>query len=225
MINSSSTWAGLLLLLLASGAAAQDTEQVTVEKNRGLVGLWRVSVPNSIAIHLFGRAEFGAMRQIFCRIEDNLDIHCLNGGFSRNGAVTIDGDDVHIAWGTAMARFVIDGRRDGDAITGTFTIKVSGIAHDAPTASLSARYKPGDASPQDGDLELANRLQSPQGRAALPHSMDTLGALEHVEYLGHSPNLNGSGGTDFFSVYALEFTSGERICGTRAGAPEQFECI
>jgi len=49
--------------------------------------------------------------------------------------------------------------------------------------------------------------------------------LEHVEYLGHSPNLNGSGGAGYFSVYGLEFAGGERICGVRGDAARQFVCI
>jgi hypothetical protein len=201
------------LLLLAPPAAAQQTEQVTVEKDRGLVGLWRVSVPKSIGIHgLFTPAEFGPMRNAYCRIEDDLAIHCLNGGYMREGTVTPDGGAVHIAWGMMMARFVIDANRSGDVLTGAFTFKLSGFSHRAPAPSVSERFTGGGEANAEATSLMA-RLRA--DRAPLPRAYDALGAIEHVAYLGPSPDLDGTGEADFFQVYAVEFFGGERLCGMR----------
>ena len=128
------------IVCATSGASAQEPESVTVEKNRGLTGLWQIAVPESIGINLFQSAKFGPMRPIFCRITETLEIRCLNSGYSSAGAVSIDGSAVHIAWGTAMARFVIDGVLTGDTINGTFVFKLSGFSHEAPSPSKSARF-------------------------------------------------------------------------------------
>jgi hypothetical protein len=139
----------------------------------------------------------------------------------------LEGDAVHIAWGSMMARFVIDGTRDGDSVNGTFAIKVSGISHNAPGLSHGARFHRDTASMAGGDPAIATRLRTVEVRQLLPRATDALGALEQVEYLGHSPNLNGTGGDDYFSVYDLEFAGGERICGVRAAdtAGFRFRCV
>jgi hypothetical protein len=72
----------LLLGLMTLSATAQDAEQLTVEKNRGLTGLWRIEIPDFIHVAMFGGTTFGPMRPTFCRVEKTLEIHCLAGGFS-----------------------------------------------------------------------------------------------------------------------------------------------
>lgn len=202
--------------MLTLAFAALLAEQVTVSTDRGLAGLWRIQTPQSVAIRGFFRtAEFGEMRNTFCRIGEDLSIHCLNGGYSRDGTVTLDGDMVHIAWGTAMARFVIDGRREGDAITGTFTFKFSGISHDAPTPSLSRRVQ---AGANDEAAELRSRLPS------VP-ALNKLGAIQHIASLGPSPRLDGRGDADFYRVYVIEFSGGQRICGLPRSQSEPIPCV
>jgi hypothetical protein len=201
--------------MLALAFAALLAEQVTVSADRGLVGLWRIQIPQSVAVRGFFRpAGFGEMRDVFCRISEDLSIHCLHGGYPREGTVTLDGDTVHIAWGTAMARFVIDGKPQGDAITGTFTFKFSGISHDAPAPSLSRRIR---ASVHDEASELRARLPS------LP-ALNGLGAIQHIAFLGPAPQLNGRGDADFYRVYAIEFTGGERLCGLPRSQAEPMPC-
>lgn len=202
--------------MLALLFAAMLAERVTVSTDRGLAGLWQIQTPQSVAMRGFFRAiEFGPMRNIFCRIDEDRSIHCLNSGYSREGTVSIDGDDVHIAWGTAMARFVIDGKRDGEAITGTFTFKFSGIGHDAPTPSLSRRIQAGG---NEDAAELRARLPS------VP-TLNGLGAIEHIAFLGPSPRLDGRGDPDFYRVYAIEFAGGERICGLPRNQNEPIPCV
>jgi hypothetical protein len=216
------------LCLIAATAAAQ-TESVTVEKNRNLSGLWRIQVPQSVSINFLRDAKFGPMRDIFCRIENNLDIHCLNGGYSRNGTVMQDGDSVHIAWGSMMARFAIDGRLAGNSISGKFIFKLSGLPHEAPASSNNFRFT-GAMVPQDGGKAsvLASYLQSLKGADALPRALKNLGAVEQIVYLGTSPRLDGGGASDYFSVYAMEFAGGERICGVHQrsdGTGDAFPCV
>ena len=213
-------------LLLAGSASAQPAEQVTVEKERGLAGLWRMEIPRRVAMRGFFRAvEFGPMRPIFCRIEDQGAVRCLNGGYSREGVATRDDDAVHIAWGTAMARFVIDATYKVDALTGTLTFKFSGFSHNASTPSRSSRISPGGAMGQEGTALLA-RLK--QDRKSLPRATDALGSIEHVAWLGTSPDLDNSGGDDFFRVYSVEFSGGQRICAAHPdanGALNAFQCF
>ncbi|HEX2761659.1 MAG TPA: hypothetical protein VHM27_14140 [Rhizomicrobium sp.] len=202
--------------MLALVFAALLAEQVTVSADRGLAGLWRIQTPQSVAVRGFFRpAEFGEMRDVFCRIGENLSVHCLHGGYPREGTVTLDGDAVHIAWGTAMARFVIDGKRDGDAITGTFTFKFSGISHDAPAPSMSRRIR---AGANDEASELRARLPS------VP-ALNGLGAIQHIAFLGPAPQLTGRGDADFYRVYAIEFARGERLCGLPKSPSEPMPCV
>lgn len=214
----------IVFALLAASASAQPVEQITVEKDRGLTGLWRMMVPRSIGIAFFRPAEFGPMRFLFCRIEEQGAIRCLNGGYSLNGTVTRDGDNVHVAWGTAMARFVIDGTYKNDAISGRFTFKLSGISHDAPSASHSSRITPGGEAHAEGAALLA-RLRN--DRRILPRATDALGTIEHAAYLGTSPDLDNTGGEDFFQVYSVEFSGGQRICAAHpeGGALNAFQCF
>lgn len=202
--------------MLALAFAALLAEQVTVIGDRGLVGLWQVQIPQSLAVRgLFRAVEFGSMRTVFCRIGEDLSIHCLHGGYAREGTVTLDDDAVHIAWGTAMARFVIDGKPQGDAITGTFTFKFSGISHDAPAPSLSRRIR---ASANDEAFELRARLPSTP-------ALNGLGAIQHIAFLGPAPQLNGRGDADFYRVYAIEFAGGERLCGLPKSQNEPMPCV
>ena len=202
--------------MLALAFAALLAEQVTVSADRGMAGLWRIQTPQSVAVRGFFRTvAFGEMRDIFCRIGENLSVHCLHGGYPREGTLTLDGDMVHIAWGTAMARFVIDGKRGNDAITGTFTFKLSGISHDAPAPSLSRRIR---TSENDEASELRARLPS------VPE-LNNLGAIQHIAYLGPAPQLNGGGDADFYRVYAIEFAGGERPCGLPRNRNEPIPCV
>jgi hypothetical protein len=200
-----------LICLVAFPAVAQ--EQVTVEKVRGMVGLWRIEVPKGVGIGLFRKASFGPMRPIFCRIGEAGAIHCLNGRYSREGTVSLDRDGFHIAWGTMMARFVIDGTRDGEAITGRFAVKLSGISHDAPVPSTGARIAAGGAPAP----ELLTLLKSTP-----PPALAAFGAVEDAFYLGTSPRLDGGGDADYFRVYAVEFARGERVCGVHEAS---FTCV
>jgi hypothetical protein len=210
--------------LIATMAAAQ--ERVTVEGDRGLMGLWQIAVPQSFGVNIFQNANFGPMRNIFCRVDETSDIRCLNGGYSSNGHITHDGSDVHIAWGTAMARISMNGTLAGDTLTGTFTFRLSGIGHDDPSPSSSIRFT---GLPPGGDAAgLTAQLRTVVGRALLPTDLAGLGSVVKTEWLGTSPKLsNTAGAANYFSVYAIEFDQGERICGIHRdnSGPQTFKCI
>jgi hypothetical protein len=215
--NSATTLWRILWVLCALGVPAAAQETVTVEKARGMTGLWRIEVPRSIRITFFHDAQFGEMRPVFCRIGEAGNIHCLNGGYSREGTVSVDGNSVHIAWGTAMARFVIDGVRDGDTIRGRFAFKFSGISLIAPSPLVGARLESlGNEASSQAAAMIAQLKSTP------PPALEGLGTVEEVSYLGTSPRLDGNGDADYFSVYALEFPGGERICGVHEGS---FTCV
>ncbi|HEU4550927.1 MAG TPA: hypothetical protein VFS01_14600 [Rhizomicrobium sp.] len=215
--NSATVLWRILFLLCALAVPAAAQEAVTVEKGRGLVGLWRIEVPHGIRVTFFHDTQFGEMRPVFCRIGGAGNIHCLNGGFSREGTVSVDGKIVHIAWGTAMARFVIDGISDGETIAGHFSFKFSGISHDAPSPSVSTRVGSlGNQASSQAAAMMARLKNTP------PPALEGLGTLEDVSYLGTSPRLDGGGDADYFRVYALEFAGGERVCGVHE---DSFTCV
>ena len=77
-----------------------------------------------------------------------------------------------------------------------------------------------------------------QGVAGTPHGDKVkdspalradLGSLQTAVYLGQQDRVGGPGKTDkgFFTVYALEFDKGERICGLHRrddGVLDAFQC-
>src|SRR5947207_1911588 len=94
--------------VLAATAAQSQPESVKVERFRGLEVLWKISVPAGFGVGFTGPAKFGPMRDLYCRIGQAGDVHCLSGGYAESGTATLDGDQVHIAWGSMMARMAID---------------------------------------------------------------------------------------------------------------------
>ncbi len=99
---------GIVAILFFGTYSLLAKETVPVEKTRSLAGLWQINVPESFGLSIFQSAHFGSMRPIYCRVEEANDIHCLSGGYSAQGSVTLHCNAVHVAWGTAMARMVID---------------------------------------------------------------------------------------------------------------------
>jgi hypothetical protein len=211
----------LMLVLLSVAASGQPEETVTVDKDRGLVGLWRIEVPEYFNVNLFQNAHFGPLRPIYCRVEESSDIHCLSGGYSAHGIATRDGNKVHFAWGSAMARMAIDADLTSDGFAGTFTFKLSGIRHDAPTTSTATRVS-GITHAQSINATSDSNLLNTDVGGVVASALPDLGSIAQIAYLGTSPNLQG-GDSDYFRVYALEFEKGERICGAHGQDP--LKCI
>jgi hypothetical protein len=228
--------------LAACCPALAQPETVAVEHQRNLSGLWRISVPAGFGVSLGGPAHFGPMRDLYCRITQAGDIHCLSGGYPRSGAAALDGDKVHIAWGTMMARMAIDALYQDGGFTGTFTFKLSGIRHDAPERSVATRIAP----PSDSDQAsryltgvmaqlAAGAMTSPHDLlaikahdGALPAGVAKLGTLEAVAFLGRTPLEIGQIDGDPYSVHIVEFAHGELLCGLHQradGVLDALRCV
>lgn len=229
----------LLFAFWVAPLTAQPVETVTV-RDAALTGLWKIAVPEGLGTN-FVHTHFGPMKNIFCRITQTgtaFTINCLNGGFSRSGTGTIEGNKVHIAWGVMMARMVIDGEHAGNSIDGHFTFKLSGISHEDAYPSHSERLTPPVADPDGGKSVMLKAIleEKPvphddvaiaKNDGALP-APNKLGAIQVIAYLGTSPKLDDPHGADFYSVYDVEFANGDRICGLHQrdnGVLDAFRCV
>ena len=230
-----------LLCLLAAPAMAQ-TETITVDRQRTLAGLWRISVPAGIAVGFSGPARFGPMRDNYCRITQAGEIHCLSGGYAANGTAELDGDKAHIAWGTMMARMAVDATYANGGLAGTFTFKLSGIRHDAPERSIGARIRPPSVNDQASQYLSGLMAQLAAGKVTLAHDAKAiaahdgafptgiarLGALEAIAFLGRAPRQMERPDGDLYSVHVVEFAHGELLCGlhtSESGVLDGLRCV
>jgi hypothetical protein len=233
-------WLAVLLCVLAAHPVTALAQPETIEsRDTSLSGLWRISLPAGFASNGV-TVQFQPMRDVFCRLSDT-EIHCLNGGYARDGTITRDSRNVHIAWGTMMARMAIDGAYADGTIDGKFAFKLAGIVHEAPERSRSTRLPPLRPE-QDGGGKAAllrQVLTAPgavprddaaiaRNEGALPKELGRLGGIEAVAWLGLSPRLGHPNQTDFFSTYAVEFAGGELVCGLHQradGVLDAFVCV
>jgi hypothetical protein len=230
-----------VLLLLVAPAMAQP-ESIAVEQQRNLAGLWKISVPAGIGIGVSGPAHFGPMRDLYCRITEAGDIHCLSGGYAKDGTATLDRDKAHIAWGTMMARMAIDAAYRNGGLAGTFTFKLSGIRHDAPEPSIGARIVPPSAIDQTSHYLADLMAQLSAGAVTAPHdakaitthdgalpaNVARLGAMEAVAFLGRTPRQLDRPDSNLYSVHIVEFAHGELLCGLHQredGVLDAFRCV
>lgn len=235
-------WLAATLLLLLPCCAQAQPESIAVEQQRNLAGLWKISLPAGFGISFSGPAHFGPMRDVYCRITEAGDIHCLSGGYAKDGTAALNGDQAHIAWGTMMARMAIDAPYRNGSFAGTFTFKVSGIRHDAPEASVGTRIVPPSASDEASRTLTDLMGQLAAGAVTLPHDAKAiaahdgalpggiakLGALEAVAFLGLTPRMMDRPEGDLYSVHIVEFAHGELLCGLHQradGVLDAFRCV
>jgi hypothetical protein len=228
--------------VLVTTAVHAQPETVSVERSRKLEGLWKISVPDSFGIGFSGPAKFGPMREMYCRIIQNGDIHCLSRGYPQSGTAALDGDKVHIAWGSMMARMAIDATYKGGEFTGTFTFKVSGFRHDAPELSLGERIMSPAGSDEASKYLTTLMTQLAAGKVvspldanaiaahggALPTDIRKLGDVEATAFLGRTPLQIDQPEGGLYSVHVVEFTHGERLCGAHQngdGVLDAFICV
>jgi len=231
-----------LLCLVTVQAVAQQTESITVEAS-ALVGPWELTRPNYLGkTGIFGDWKWGPPKDSFCRIEpvhSELTIRCLNNDA---GTVVVDGDHIHFAWGTMMARMVIDGvfRSEAD-FTGHAEAKLAGISLEDPGLSSGSKVNPAPVSDDKAGEAALLRTILIDGLEKVPHQATIkdssavretlgLGNVQAVAYLGQQNKFGGPKQQDildFYSVYAVEFESGERICGLHQrgdGTLDAFHC-
>ena len=216
--------ASAIFLLLATPCAAQETESITVNAS-ALVGAWKLTQPSYVVKEgLFGDIKFGPLSDNFCRIEQkkrDLTIHCLVRGVGRT---TLDRGNIHLAWGIVMARVVIEAVLQPDlSFTGHETFKLVGISSEDP--NMSSGRKADLSGPDRGGLAQALR-DAVKGKP-MPAE---LGSIQAVAYLGQQDKFaspDGPGIKGYFTVYAVEFENGERICGLHQsddGKLDAFQC-
>lgn len=225
------------LLLSAIAATAQETESVTVNAS-ALPGVWKITRPSYIAKRgVFGAIKFGPLTSGFCRIEqaDGLTFHCLSSG---SGTVTLDGPNIHFAQGIIIARAVLDGTFDtGNSFTGRMAMKLAGITTE--DSHLSSGGKLDLSKLQTGPADALLRTVITNGLAQIPHDAklkepalpSDLGEVQALIWLGHQDKGGGPDQPtvkDYFSVYAVEFDHGERLCGLHQrddGVLDVLHCV
>jgi hypothetical protein len=215
----------LALLFAATPCMGLETESVTVNAS-AMLGIWKISRPNYVRKNgLFGDWIFGPVSDFFCRMERNGDaiaMPCLSSG---EPTVTFEAGKIHLAQGIALARFVVDGvMQPGPSFTGHAAIKLAGIGTEDPGISSGTRLDLSTPPSDAGGMAQLLRDLVAQGIAHIAHDDKVkdspalradLGSIESVIYLGQQDRVGGPVNTvkGFFSVYALEFENGERICG------------
>lgn len=189
-------------------SAAAQPETITVETDK-LAGLWRISMPAGGNVDWRMNVTFGPMRDTFCRLEGPrgaLKAYCLMQLTYKSdvGNVSVEGDHVHIAWGSMMLRVTADGTmQPAGGFTGYYTLKASGIGIRAPEQMSAAKISLAQDAPDPGgksvaltkvltgladDAPLASLAQlwgKPEPPTA--NELRGLGAIQTVAWLGHTP--------------------------------------
>jgi hypothetical protein len=252
--------AAVMVLLLPVGAAAQQPASPieTVESNGldTLTGTWKIAFPEMV---LNDSYRWSQANETFCRVThdggDEASIVCLAGGAGRSGSATLEKKNLHIAWGSMMARMVIDTKLESTStFSGIFGLKLTGIQHDAATPAIGQRFTVPETAPDTAGhaaLVSATLAQLAAGGALpandaiarsylgaqpnTPAEIQALGKLEVILYLGESSQQRWPAKKDdppppplLFSVYQAEFANGERLCAIHLGgdgALDGFLCI
>lgn len=225
--------------MAANGNVVQPSEAVRVESN-AIDGIWAINTPSEISIDFTQSAHFGPMEKRFCRVETKghtTAIRCVAPDFYLlEGTAQVEEGKVHLAWGSALARYVIDATLDDPFhMTGTFAVKVMGIKHDAPELSTAEKIHATNAvadSSADGSL-ITTSLQQLANGAKLAGNVSSselraLGGVQAVVYLGKTGRSANEKKSYFYSVYQVEFSSGERLCGlhqTDQGVADKLTCV
>jgi hypothetical protein len=229
--------AAALSCLLIMPAVAQDVESVTVSAN-AVPGIWKITHPHALTkAGLFGDWKWERRRDSFCRIEQSgggMAFHCLHMG---EGTVTVSGNRIHLAWGSMMARLVIDGDFQSDSsFSGHSAAKLAGITIEDSAISSGERIATAaDAVDKGGKSNLLRTFVS--NPALVPRGPDVkdnpalsaaLGRAQAFIYLGQqSFDLHGRENVGVLAVYGIEFDNGERICGLHQddhGMLDVFQC-
>jgi hypothetical protein len=150
--------------------------------------------------------------------------HCYNQK-GNGGSLEVDGSHFHLAWGSMLARMVYDGEvTSATAFQGHFAAKLMGVAITDPDISdghkIALDPAAADLAGKAGLLsavlngEAVPRDPKPEEEIAAARAGQP-GAMRQIIYLGRQDK--GGGPTlaavpDYFAVYAVESTDGERLC-------------
>ena len=240
--------AGLLLALMPVTAVAAETpiETVIVDAST-LTGVWKIAKPNFVGKDgFFGPLKWGPLHEQYCRIGQQPEGLTVNYLLSPQGTVTVDGTHIHLAWGTMMARMVLDGALQSSAhFQGASEVKLAGLSVADPELSTGSKLNIVSNAQDTGGKTALLRTILTEGLGHVPHDdaaikkaarasgeIPKLGTIQDIDYLGQQTLLGKPGANqdqvDFFSVYAVEFDSGERICGLHQrpdGVLDAFLCL
>ena len=204
-----------LLLAFSPPVALAQTETVQVDGKSALSGVWKIAFPAGVSgyMPLRGRV-IAAGIESFCRLQQtgkNVSATCLPGWGPDSGGGELDGKNLHLAWGVALARAVIDARIESASVRvfdGVFGLKILGIRHDAPARASARKFVLDAAAPDSAgkaelltrtleelaagaivaphDAEIARNFGVPFGghESNTPEEMRGLGKVEAVAYLG-----------------------------------------
>jgi hypothetical protein len=208
-----------VLAVLPLAAVAQH-ETVEVDGKETLSGLWKISFPAGATMYMPGRGRLiSAGVESFCRVQqrgENVFAVCLPGWGADSGDGDLDGKDLHLAWGIALARAVIDAKIESASVrtfNGVFAVKIFGIRHDAPTPASARKLVLDPAAPDTaGRAKLLTQTleELAAGTIVTPHDVDvalnfgpgitgyksntpeeirSLGKVEAVLYLGEGSTV------------------------------------
>jgi hypothetical protein len=208
-------------LALLAGPVMAQPETVKVDGQETLSGLWKISFPAGASGYMPGRGRlYSAAMESFCRLQQmgqSVSAICLPGWGPDSGG-ELGGGTLHLAWGIALARTVIDAKIETASVRafeGDFALKIFGIRHDAPTPA-SARKLVLDstapdtagkarlltrtleelatgaiATPHAADVALNFGRQMGNNKANTPEEIRSLGKVEAVLYLGEGSAPHG----------------------------------
>jgi hypothetical protein len=170
-------------------AALAQNETVEVNGQESLTGVWKITFPGGASGYMPGRGRlYTATIQSFCRLQqvgEKVSAACLPGWGPDSGSGELDGKALHLAWGIALARSVIDAtveQSSAHAFQGEFALKILGIRHAAPTPATAHRLMLGPAAPDTaGKAKLLTRTleELAAGAIATPHETDVALVFGH----------------------------------------------
>lgn len=172
-----------ILAVLPLATLAQN-ETVEIDGKESLSGLWKISFPAGVSMYMPGRGRvISTGVESFCRLKqtgENVSAICLPGWGPDSGDGDLDGDDLHLAWGIALARAVIAAKIEKASVrtfNGVFAFKVFGIRHDAPAPASAHKLVLGSAAPDTaGKAKLLTQVlqELAAGTIVAPHDADTV---------------------------------------------------
>ena len=216
----------LLALALALVATAGPSESITVNAD-ALTGAWTITRPTYIAKRsLFGAIEFGPPAPGFCRVErqeGEFAFHCLGHG---EGTVHLEGRNIRFAWGSMLARVAMEGVLQSDnSFSGRIAFKLAGITAVDSNLSSGSKLDLSRPPPDTGNAaQLLRTAISQDNSTGIMGTVRTLILLGHQDRLGSPDKPNAK---DYFTVFAVEFDHGERICGVHQrddGVMDALQC-
>ena len=224
-----------LTLLLSAPALAEDvpTETVTV-KGSTLVGIWQIETPRTPTIGK--KTVWHPAQTRYCRVAaagGELVVNCLDFA---GGSVEEDHDKFHFAWGSFLAREVLDATLiSASRFEGRSALKLSGVemGSDDITTGMKLTIKPDSTDIAGKGGLLAHVLEQLQNGVQvavqqLPSSIRTLGAVKVITYLGKANQTQAKNQPIDLSVYGVAFADGERICGLHQrddGTIDVLRCV